>query len=157
MVKFLIYFIFTAIAADGSQVANETGKLFLDGNKYRLEVEDELLVVCDGSTQWMYKPQSEEIVIVGSEIAASLAKAKDMEEAAGSILDMLVPNAAPGDIVIVKDIRGVIQQIRIFLGGKTMDKARIDVSSAVEKAEFPQGCFTLDPADYPNAIVTDLR
>ncbi len=157
MVRFLIYFIFTAFAADGSQVADEIGKLFIDGNKYRLEVEGELLVVCDGATQWMYKPQSDEIVIVGSEVASSLAKAKDMEEAAGSILDMLVPNAAPDDIVVVKDIRGVVQQIRISLGGKSLDKAKIDVTSAVEKSEFPQGCFTLNTADYPNAVVTDLR
>ncbi len=156
MVRLLIYFIFTAIGADGSQLANEAGKLFIDGNKYRLEVEDELLVVCDGNTQWIYKPQTDDILIATSQIADNFSESGDFNETVQNLIALFAPNgSASGNTVVKKGPDGRVKEVTINLGGKSYYK--IELTSVKESDAFPDSHFSFDTADYPSAIVTDMR
>lgn len=141
-----------AIDASGVEVANEQGKIYINGSSYRLEVEDELLVVCDGSAQWMYRHQTEDIIITGSRVAAG----NNLEETVQNILEQFVGSAgANGNVSIAKDSNGRANEITVNMGGKAYYKVKL--ASVTETEAFPDGYFTLNVADYPNAIVTDMR
>ncbi len=160
---------FSFIAADksGEQVYNEQGKIWVNGSCYRMEIEDQLLVVCDGKVQWMYRPQTEDIIITWSQVASELDKQVESEagalsdsesvgETVQSILSVFAgESGANSRVELKKDVAGVVRELVIYLEDKSYYK--IELLSITIKPSFPDGFFTLDPADYPNAVVTDMR
>jgi outer membrane lipoprotein-sorting protein len=47
-------------SVQGKEIGREKGKIWVDGSKYRLEMENQQ-VICDGKTMWAYLQESKEV------------------------------------------------------------------------------------------------
>ena len=72
---YAIEFIFSAQDENGKIIYSESGSVLVCGGKYRFEIPEEVLIVSDGVSQWVYNPMNEEIMISKSEISKQLSEA----------------------------------------------------------------------------------
>lgn len=154
--KFVMEFVFTATDGEGETIYEESGSVAVNGGMYRLEVQEDLMVIGNGETQWLYKPQSEEIIIVSSEISNKLATAGNIDELAMELVSLFVSGAGAdgGKPQIIKGRNGRLSEIRIN-AGKACYKIKITSFSEVDS--LPYSLFVFDSSQYPNAVITDLR
>lgn len=169
--KFVMDFIFTATGENGEIIYEESGSVAVNGGLYRMTVSDDLVVVGNEDSQWLYKPQSDEIIIVSSEISRKLAAASSMDELVTELISLFISESDSGHSrnhghglnsknsfvrpEIVWDKGNRLSEIRI----KTSDKAgyKIKITSFSEVKSLPDTLFIFDSSKYPYAIITDLR
>lgn len=165
--KFVMDFIFTATGEAGEIIYEESGSVAVNGGLYRMTVSDDLVVVGSGDSQWLYKPQSDEIIIVSSKISRKLAAASSIDELVTELVSLFISESNSGhssghnhghsyvrpEIIWGKGNR--LSEIRI----KTSDKAgyKIKITSFSEVKSLPDTLFVFDSTRYPYAIITDLR
>lgn len=154
-----IEFVFSATDNKGKEIYNESGSTIIHGNKYKLEIPNELLVVNDGTTRWIYKGQDDEMVI-----AANNPQDEDILENPFVILKGgnggVLKNYTVSVINRVagaggSDLQGVPD--KIILTAKGGAKYTIKITGFKSIANPLGILFELDVKKYPNAIVTDLR
>lgn len=171
-------FTFTATDAKGKQVYNESGSIWIFGNKFRLEMPDELMVVSDGVTRWIYKMQSEEIIVSESD-----PENTDIMENPFAIFDVagkgytILPAVQAGyrqgktvKIIILKAKDAVTnyRQIHIAVEGNNIPaelvfnstngaKYTVQVNRFSKAENLAAQTFAFSVRQYPNAVVTDLR
>lgn len=153
-----IAFQFSATDNKGKEIYNETGKTLIQGNKYRLEVPDNLLIVNNGSTRWIYKEQDDELVI-----AANNPNEEDILENPFAILQSNGKQIKNYGVSIVKRAAGAggaqMQGVpdKIILTAKGGAKYTIKITGFKGVPNLSGAIFELDAKKYPKAIVTDLR
>lgn len=154
-----ISFVFSATDNKAQEIYRESGKTIVYGNKYRMDVPDNLLVVSNGTSRWIYKPQEEELVI-----AANNPGEEDIMENPFAILNVKNGGTVKNYTVSVisratgtggKELQGVPD--KIILTAKGGAKYTIAITGFKQIATPPATTFELDVKKYPNAIVTDLR
>lgn len=165
--KFVMDFIFTATGETGEIIYEESGSVAVNGGLYRMTVSDDLVVVGNEDSQWLYKPQSDEIIIVSSEISRKLASASSIDKLVTELVSLFISesgsvhsrnNSYGNNFVrpeIVWDNGNRLSEIRIKTSGKAGYK--IKITSFSEVKSLPATLFIFDTAKYPYAIITDLR
>ena len=139
-------FSFTATDAGGESVSMD-GNIITSGESYRMET-DQVLVVSDGSVIGIYQKGADEIILqpveTGADIMANpFALLKD-----GNSLNYEI--TAQG-----KDAKGLPEKVVLKARNGAVYTIVIGEYSASENSNA--ALFTIDPENYPTAIVTDLR
>lgn len=149
-------FSFTVTDAEGKVLLGTEGTAVTLGENYRMET-DELLVVSDGSVKGIWQKGVDEIIIMPVEPAAS---GNSQDATIGGITDnpfaLLKESSALYDISTMgMDANGIPMQIVMKAKGGAVYTIGISRYSALPAPDA--SLFTLNPEDYPSAIVTDLR
>ena len=166
-------FNFSAADAAGSLQYSGNGTIVTFGENYRMET-DELLVVSNGEVKGIYQKGVDEMVLL------PVAPASGAAAPSASVHGVSAPGAsAPGvsspgaDIMdnpfallrnprgmydistIGMDAEGIPKQI--VMKAKTGAVYTISIQKYSKLAASDPSLFTLNPDDYPSAVVTDLR
>ena len=162
-------FNFDAKDRSGREIYNDSGTITLCGNKFRMEVADDLVMVSDGVTLWVYKPQSEDIIIMEAQMAG-LSSTQSEEPlhhpTADASLEQAMQNMATlfgysdgtsSKIEIIRGANGLPSQIRFISKDNSSYTIKIKSVKPIGRDELTESYFTLQVREYPNAIVTDLR
>ncbi|MEG0890979.1 MAG: hypothetical protein RSF01_03760 [Bacteroidales bacterium] len=154
-----IIFTFSATNSKGKEIYKEAGIIKIYGNKYKLDIPDNLLILNNGVTRWIYKIEEEELVI-----AANNPQEEDILENPFIILragsSKIISNYT---ISVVKrvaekedsNIQGVPD--KIILAAKDGSKYIIKITEFNNISNLSGAQFEFDVKKYPNAMVTDLR
>ena len=144
-------FAFSAKDAKGVSVYDAKGDIVVNGQKFRMEIPQEMLVVSDGKTQWVYNCSNDEILISESEFSQQMESVSTpLEMVAG-----LFVGANKGyEKIVNKDKAGNPEEIVIkYAKGSYV----VRILGQVVKKNTPPEMFTLDVRNFPEAVVTDLR
>lgn len=153
-----IAFDFAATDNKGKEIYRETGKTTLSGNKYRMEVPGDLLVVNNGTIRWIYKPQEEEIVIAPNNPAGD-----DVLENPFAVLNVGGNGKVKNYSVLVVERKGSVPKelqgvpAKIILTATGGAKYTISITGFKSLSGLPDSLFEVDPKKYPDALITDLR
>ncbi len=150
-------FTFVAEDAGGRAFYNEKGNVLASGGMYRVEIPGEFLVLCDGTSQWIYNFGTDDVIVAHSEISKS-------PEAAGGanvpvpVVEKLV-SLFTGDsknyrTSIKKDANGMPVEVTVR---STKDVYKVKIGALKQLGNCSRENFTFDLQKYPDAIVTDLR
>jgi outer membrane lipoprotein carrier protein len=160
------------------EAIQQTGSLYQDGVKYKLDLSDQMLM-SDGNDLWLYRKEAKEVQI------------NDLEEGDDSLLspiDLLkIYERDDFEYALVNEFKDqknrTIQQIELKPNAKNADYSKIRIEIAKSSAEilgmmaffkdgvrykvtvdetipnksFPSGTFTFDASQYPGVHVEDLR
>ncbi len=151
----------------------KTGSIYIKGNKYRLYIEEQL-VICDGTTIWTYFKEENEVQInevdptnqnTPDKMLTSYNenyKAKYIKEVpkAGRLLQVL--DLTPLTTQSFYKVRLEIDKTRNMVYSSTIyDKNGTTftyvVTEFVENPKIFNSRFTFDEEDYPGVIVNDMR
>lgn len=148
-------FSFVAKDAKGVSVYNAKGDIVVSGPKFRMEIPQELIVVSDGKTQWVYNCSNDEILISESEFSQQLASASNPLEMAEKLAGIFVgANKGYEKAVVNKDKAGNPVEVVIkWAKGSYV----IRILGAVVEKNTPPEMFALDVRNFPEAVITDLR
>lgn len=153
-----ISFVFSATDNKGKEIYKDSGKSVIYGNKYRMEIPGDLLVVNNGVTRWIYKPGEEEIVIAsnnpGEEDVLENPFAVLRAGNNGKIKNYTVA-VTPRGTGGAKELQGVPDKIVLTATGGARYTIRITGFKSLP--DIPGAWFELDTKKYPEAVVTDLR
>lgn len=158
-------FNFSAVDAAGNFQYEGSGTVVTLGENYRMET-DEMLVVSNGAVKGIYQKGVDEIVLLpvatssGTDAAASGVQASGVPTSGADILDnpfALLRN--PGGMYDIStmgmDAEGIPMQI--VMKAKTGAVYTISIQKYSKLTAPDPSLFTLNPDDYPSAVVTDLR
>ena len=149
-----VSFTFTSFDKDGKVVFEEEGAVTMLQNKFRLEVEDEFIMVTDGSTLWVYKVQSDDIIIMEY---SSRSADRPIENSILNLAELFGYSEASGNrMEMKKNADGKPAEIIFHTADDSMHRVKIK-SVKVRQPLQSSKTFILDSNDYPNAIITDLR
>ena len=150
-----IKFSFSVEDTKGGIVYAESGDIFVCGGKYRLEIPEELIIVCNGKTQWIYNSLNGDIVVSDSEISDRLSSADSPFDSMETLLSLFASSEEEGSrIDVKKDKAGKPVEITLC-SDKTVYRVKVKSLETVEN--MPQEKFIFNVKEYPEAIVTDLR
>lgn len=161
-------FNFSAADAAGSLQYSGNGTIVTFGENYRMET-DELLVVSNGEVKGIYQKGVDEMVLLpvapASGAAAPGASAPGVSSPGASspgadIMDIPFallrnPRGMYDISTIGMDAEGIPKQI--VMKAKTGAVYTISIQKYSKLAASDPSLFTLNPDDYPSAVVTDLR
>lgn len=149
-------FSFTATDAAGNVQLDTEGTAVTLGENYRVETP-QVLIVSDGAVKGIFQKDVDEIIIMPVESAAS-GNAQDAT--IGGITDnpfALLKN--PDGLYEVStsgtDAQGIPK--KITMKAKSGAVYNISIREYSKLSNPLTSIFKLNPADYPSAIVTDLR
>ena len=147
-------FIFRAADNAGKEIYNEEGTISYRDNKFRIELEDQMLVVSDGRALWVYREQSDDILIL--EAGLGSFDADNLESAIRKLVSVF-GYAGTGDdrVDIKRDAKNRPAEVTFFSAGKSYYK--VIIKSVAENVTADDKIFTFSLRDYPDAVVTDLR
>ena len=148
-------FNFSAVDAAGNSQYEGSGSVITLGENYRMET-DEILVVSNGSVKGIYQKGIDEIVL----LPVAPSSGADAAVSGADIMDnpfALLRN--PGRMYDIStmgmDAEGIPMQI--VMKAKTGAVYTISIQKYSKLPAPDPSLFTLNPDDYPSAVVTDLR
>lgn len=148
-------FNFSAVDAAGNSQYEGSGSVITLGENYRMET-DEILVVSNGSVKGIYQKGIDEIVL----LPVAPSSGADAAAPGADIMDnpfALLRN--PGGMYDIStmgmDAEGIPMQI--VMKAKTGAIYTISIQKYSKLTAPDPSLFTLNPEDYPSAVVTDLR
>ncbi len=148
-------FNFSAVDAAGNSQYEGSGSVITLGENYRMET-DEILVVSNGSVKGIYQKGIDEIVL----LPVATSSGADAAAPGADIMDnpfALLRN--PGGMYDIStmgmDAEGIPMQI--VMKAKTGAIYTISIQKYSKVPAPDPSLFTLNPDDYPSAVVTDLR
>ena len=147
-------FAFSAKDAKGVSVYDAKGDIEVSGPKFRMEIPQEMIVVSDGKTQWVYNCSNDEIIISESEFSQQLASASTPLEMVEKVAGLFVGANKGYEKVVNKDKAGnPVEVVLKYAKGSYV----IRILGQVVKKNTPPEIFALDVRNFPEAFVTDLR
>ena len=147
-------FIFSAADNAGKEICKEEGTVSYSGDRFRIELKDQMLVVSDGTAMWVYKEQSDDILIL--EAGFGSFDADNLESAIRKLVSVFGYTGTGDDRVDIKrDAKNRPAEVTFFSAGKSYYK--VTIKSVAENVAADDKIFTFSLRDYPNAVVTDLR
>lgn len=150
-------FSFTASGASGEVLYSGEGTAVTSGECYRVDTP-QMLVVCDGELKGIYQKGIDEIVLQpvnsmqpGAQWVPDnpFALLKDAEKY------YKVTTWANGKKV-TSAAQGVLPS-KVELKAKNGETYTVELRNIRKLESADKGLFTLNPDDYPTAVVTDLR
>lgn len=175
----VISFTFNSFDTGGKCNYSNTGTIITSGNKYRLSIGDELLIVSNGQTRWIYNEESEEVIISNATesetditenpfILFDIAGNKNYS-LGKAITNTTINSKATSVITIIPKDKKTYKSIQIAVNKATNTPVKISIFAANNskyianinsfKAPVSHSAsqFVLTAKQYNNAIVTDLR
>ena len=141
-------FNFSAVDSAGNEIYSSDGIIVTFGGNYRMETDD-ILVVSDGKTKGIYQKHIDEMVLQPVD-----------ESAQAGIMDnpfALLQNPGGAYTVTPSDADSNGIPRKIALKAKNGEVYTILVKGYSKTAAPESSVFTIDPGQYPSAVVTDLR
>lgn len=146
-------FNFSAADAAGSLQYSGNGTIVTFGENYRMET-DELLVVSNGEVKGIYQKGVDEMVLLPvAPVSGAAAPGADIMDNPFALLRN--PRGMYDISTIGMDAEGIPKQI--VMKAKTGAVYTISIQKYSKLAASDPSLFTLNPDDYPSAVVTDLR
>ena len=148
-------FNFSAVDAAGNSQYEGSGTVTTLGENYRMET-DEMLVVSNGSVKGIYQKGIDEIVLLPVAPASAAGTAAPGADIMDNPFALLRNPGGMYDISTMgMDAEGIPMQI--VMKAKTGAVYTISIQKYSKLPAPDPSLFTLNPDDYPSAIVTDLR
>ena len=153
-------FSFSAVDAAGNSQYEGSGSVITLGENYRMET-DEILVVSNGSVKGIYQKGIDEIVLLpvapssGADAAAPGAAAPGADIMDNPFALLRNPGGMYDISTMGMDAEGIPMQI--VMKAKTGAIYTISIQKYSKLPAPDPSLFTLNPDDYPSAVVTDLR
>lgn len=148
-------FNFSAVDAAGNSQYEGSGTVTTLGENYRMET-DEMLVVSNGSVKGIYQKGIDEIVLLPVAPASAVGTAAPGADIMDNPFALLRNPGGMYDISTMgMDAEGIPMQI--VMKAKTGAVYTISIQKYSKLPAPDASLFTLNPDDYPSAIVTDLR
>lgn len=156
---------------EGALTYDDKGVMVLDNDCYSLLMEN-MKVWCDGSTQWSYMKDIDEVYITeaGSEEAQNLSPIYIMEKYRNSYSLSLKKK---GDVSVVtleaRDSEEEVTKVELFIDNGSYllgrmniymeEQGRVEVflDNYVAKCSFGSDTYTCPVGDFPTAEVIDMR
>lgn len=162
----------------GGQAGEEiAGSILLKGNKFKLDVPDEMITWFDGRNQWLYiiaaeevnlsNPDEEELLMINPVNVFQLwqhgfraryagektLKGKPVKEV------VLEPEDAQSDIqsLTIDFDKATCQPRHIVIANKDRSGSVIDITQYQPHQDYPDQLFVFPQKEYPTASVIDLR
>ncbi len=151
------------------------GTLYVNGDKYRLDFGDQL-VVSDGKTVWTYIKETNEVQITEEDPENQMFRPRDLFSDFGDeyIYALLGTKKLKEYTTYVIDLTPIDKsksyfKIRLYIDTKTYEIRRaivfeksgiryaLDIISFIPNAPIPNVLFTFDTTAYPGIQITDLR
>ena len=166
----------TSIDADGNAYPTETGKAYIKGDRFKLEMEA-MHIWFDGETQWVFMKDANEVNIsepVGQEIAAVsplallgmykngyLLKAPESKTENNIPVYQIEMQPATGN----KDFKRVTASInkknytvvQVVLTAVNGMQTQININRYNANYQFDDALFRFDKTAHPDAEIVDLR
>lgn len=146
-------FSFTATDASGNVHLDTEGTAITLGENYRVET-DEVVVSSDGTVKGIYQKRSDEMVIMpvtdGGDIMDNPFSLLKNAEKYYSV------TAWKGDEKLTRQASGTLPD-KVELRTKGGETYIIRINGIRKNDSADKTLFTLNPGDYPTAVVTDLR
>ncbi len=148
-------FAFSAKDAKGASVYEAKGDIVVSGARFRMEIPQEMVVVSDGVTQWVYNCSNDEILISASEFSQLTASASSPVDLVEKLAGLFVgANKGYEKVVVNKDKGGnPVEVVLKYAKGSYV----IRIIGGIIEKNTPPEIFSLDIGKYPEAVVTDLR
>ena len=148
-------FNFSAVDAAGNSQYEGSGTVTTLGENYRMET-DEMLVVSNGSVKGIYQKGIDEIVLLPVAPASAAGTAAPGADIMDNPFALLRNPGGMYDISTMgMDAEGIPMQI--VMKAKTGAVYTISIQKYSKLPAPDPSLFTLNPDDYPSAVVTDLR
>lgn len=156
-----IGFNFEATDRSGNLIYNDAGTVTMSGNRFRMEVAEDLVMVSDGTTLWIYKPQSEDIIVMDAAVVglqnASVADSS-LEQALLNLATLFgYSEGSSSRMDIKRSASGDLSQIHFVSTDNSSYTVKVKSVEPLANVGLDASYFTLQVRDYPNAIVTDMR
>ncbi len=153
------------------------GKAQLKGNKFRIEVPDEMICWFDGHNQWVYLPDVEEVnlsapteeeLLMTNPVmvfqlyrygySASFAGERQYQGRTMECVD-LTPNDRQSDVqrISIWFDKALSYPRHIRISNKDMSGSEIDITRYQADRRYADALFMFPPQQYPTAEVIDLR
>lgn len=171
-------FVYSVFDADASLLFSEKGTLLIDSDRavkgkecFALLLE-QLKIWCNGTVQWNYSGQTNEIYITDaeSEEAQNLSPLYIMQlykkgyscslkDEAGHSVITLLPAEGIGefDKVIVTVDKATLRPVKIVLSMNGNGSTEIEINSYKTKCKLGSEHFTCPIKEFPNVEVVDMR
>ena len=148
-------FSFVAKDAKGGGVYDAKGDVVVSGARFRLEIPQQMIVVSDGKTQWVYNCSNDEILVSESEFSGQMETASSVTEIVEKVAGLFVgANKGYEKAVVKKDKAGnPVEVVLKWAKGSYV----IRILGAVVETKTPPEMFSLDVRNFPEAVITDLR
>lgn len=148
-------FAFSAKDAKGVDVYDAKGDVVVSGARFRMEIPQEMIVVSDGKTQWVYNCSNDEILVCESEFSGQMETASSVAEIVEKLAGLFVgANKGYEKAVVKKDKAGnPVEVVLKWAKGSYV----IRILGAVVEKKTPPEMFSLDVRNFPEAVITDLR
>lgn len=156
-----IVFNFEASDRKGNPIYNDAGTVTISGNRFYMEVAEDFVMVSDGTTLWIYKPQSEDIIVMDAAVVglqnASVADSS-LEQALLNLATLFgYSEGSSSRMDIKRSASGDLSQIHFVSTDNSSYTVKVKSVEPLANAGLDASYFTLQVRDYPNAIVTDMR
>lgn len=157
-------FSFTATDAGGAAVYEGEGTTITCGEFYRMETP-QLLIVSDGISKGIYQKEIDEIVLqpVAQDNAADMLNAGAIQGVMDNPFALLKDAEKYYQVTTwkggkkVSSLESGLLPDKIELKSKNGAAYTIRIMKITKEDSIDKTLFTLDPNNYPTAIVTDLR
>lgn len=152
-----IGFLFTAIDRDGSMLYSSEGSTLVYDEMFNMEIPDELIIVDNKVSRWLYKIDNEEIIVMdAASNEASIAdnpfaflRADSLESIENYKIEVV--NRASNTSSALKSVPQ-----KIILTSLAGIKYIIEINSFKESPQLSSHSFVLDVAKYPDAFVVEM-
>lgn len=166
-------FTYTMVNTQDGINETKTGSIYIKGDKYRLYIDDQL-VICDGVTVWTYFKEENEVQINSVDPKNQNTPNKMLTSYNENYKAKFIKEAPMGNMIIqTLDLTPVTTQsfykvrleinkgINMIYRSTVYDKNNTTytyvVSNFVENPKIFDSRFTFDKADYPGVTVNDMR
>lgn len=156
-----IVFNFEVSDRKGNPIYNDAGTVTISGNRFHMEVAEDFVMVSDGNTLWIYKPQSEDIIVMDAAVVglqnASVADSS-LEQALLNLATLFgYSEGSSSRMDIKRSASGDLSQIHFVSTDNSSYTVKVKSVEPLAGNSPDSSYFTLQVRDYPNAIVTDMR
>jgi outer membrane lipoprotein carrier protein len=169
-----------SIELPGQPKQVQKGTISQDGNKFRLEMTDQI-IVSDGKTTWVYVKKNNEVQITNADPGGAsdngFMTPKDLlsRYEKGDFIYVLLDKISDKGAVLTqiefkpKDKKSDFSKLRLSIDekksliksimafGKDGSRYNFSLNTTTPNKKFGSGHFTFDPKKYPGVRVEDLR
>ena len=165
---------YTMVNTDMNINEKKSGKIFVSGNKYRIEMPGQT-IISDGTTLWTYLEDSQEVMVSNMEDSDQSISPTKILTSYNKDYDAKFDKDATYKnsnlkLIDLKSSEGIkFEKMSVLVNAKSLELENFSIYdkngnvftyhiiNLKPNAELEAGTFTFDPKKYPDVEVVDMR